>query len=98
MTIGIKVAPYTYSVNQLQPLQNKELIMLTKSSNKSQFLRELIEERDRFWKETWETIARMEAELQNHKDFIKFMQEESQRMNTEALANQPELELETIRK
>ena len=45
-----------------------------------------------------ESIARMEAELQDHKDFIKFMQEESERMNAEALTNQPIVELETIRK
>ncbi len=55
-------------------------------------------EKKSFWKSTWESIARMEAELQDHKDFIKFMQEESQRMNAEALTNQPELELETIKK
>lgn len=34
-------------------------------------------ENNSFWKSTWERIARMEAELQAHKDFIQFMAEES---------------------
>lgn len=41
------------------------------------------------------TLARMEAELQDHKDFVKFMQEEYARYNA---LNIVEPELEVIRK
>ena len=39
-----------------------------------------------------ETLAQMEAEMNDHKDFVKFMQEEYERYN--ALINvEPELEV-----
>jgi|GEM_PF-4087763 len=55
-------------------------------------------ESNNFWKSTWKHIAQMEAEIQEHKDFLKFMQEESEYMKAEeVLANQLN-EQETIRK
>jgi len=57
-----------------------------------------VNENNNFWKSTWEHIAQMKAEIRGHKDFLKFMQEESERMKLEeVLANQLN-EQETIRK